>query len=230
MIDAGVDIIDIGGQSTRPGAKQISDNEEWKRIAPVLEIFRKRYPEVIISIDTFYASVAENALNAGASIINDISAGDSDPLMYSLIARTKAPYIIMHKQGSPKDMQNNPQYKDVVGEIIDYLTKKIVYLNQLGVHDLIVDPGFGFGKTLEHNYMLLKKLSLLKMIGYPILAGISRKSMITKVLDVKPGDALTGTIALNTIALLQGVSILRVHDVREAIEVRKIIKQYLLTD
>jgi len=230
MISAGVDIIDIGGQSTKPGSTRISSADEWKRVSGPLQLIRKQFPGIIISIDTFYSEVAKNAIEEGVSIINDISAGEFDSNMHSLVASKKIPYVLMHMKGEPKTMQENPQYDNVTEEVLQFFIHKVHRLKEMGIVDVILDPGFGFGKNVNHNYELLRNLSLLKMIGHPILAGISRKSMITKVLQVKPQDALTGTVALNTIALLNGASILRVHDIKEANDVRKIVEQYLLVE
>lgn len=229
MLKAGVDLLDIGGQSTRPGAVRVLPDEEWNRISFTLETIHKQFPNAIISVDTFYAEVAEKAVHAGASIVNDISAGEFDKNMFPFIAKSHTPYIIMHKKGEPETMQKNPHYNDVILEVLTFFVDKVSQLKALGVCDIVIDPGFGFGKTVLHNYALLKNLEKFKVLSCPIMAGISRKSMITKVLNVKPAEALTGTIALNTIALLNGASILRVHDTVQAIEVRKIIQQYMFT-
>lgn len=226
MLKEGATILDIGGQSTRPGAKSINSTEEWKRIGPSLISIKKHFPDAIISIDTFHSQVAKNAVEEGASIINDISAGDFDNGMFSFVLNSQTPYLIMHMQGSPENMQENPQYENVVSEVLNYFIKKVSHLKMMGLNDIIIDPGFGFGKTLENNYSLLKNLSLFQILDCPILAGISRKSMITKTLNITPADALNGTNALNTIALLNGASILRVHDVAEAIEVNKLVSDY----
>jgi len=226
MLHDGADFIDIGGYSTRPGADEVSDEEELNRVVPVIEKIMAQFPDAIISIDTFRAKVAEKAIKTGAAIINDVTCGEGDELMFETVARLQVPYIIMHKQGTFKDMQAEPKYEDVVKEVIQYLSFKIETLTEIGVHDIIVDPGFGFGKTLEHNFQLLKHLDLLRILGKPILAGISRKSMINNLLKTKPENALTGTIAANTLALLGGASILRVHDVKEAVETLKVINFY----
>ena len=226
MLKEGATILDIGGQSTRPGAKSINSTEEWKRIGPSLISIKKHFPDAIISIDTFHSQVAKKAVEEGASIINDISAGDFDNEMFSFVLNSQTPYLIMHMQGSPENMQENPQYENVVSEVLNYFIKKVSHLKMMGLNDIIIDPGFGFGKTLENNYSLLKNLSLFQILDCPILAGISRKSMITKTLNITPADALNGTTALNTIALLNGASILRVHDVAEAIEVNKLVSDY----
>ena len=230
MLKEGAGILDIGGQSTRPGANRISAIEEWERIGHALKQIRNNFPDAIISVDTFYSEVAIKAVKEGASIINDISAGEFDPLMYSFISDSQTPYVIMHMQGSPENMQKNPHYDNVVSEVMNYFIKKVTLLRKMGLHDIIIDTGFGFGKTTEHNYSLLNNLALFRMLNCPILAGISRKSMITKTLNVKPADALNGTTVLNTIALLNGASLLRVHDVAEAVEVKKIVQKYKLSD
>ena len=225
MLDDGAEILDIGGYSTRPGADDVSPEEEMGRVLPVIENLHRHLPEAIISIDTFRASVAEEAVNAGASIINDVSGGE-DQDMFDTVARLKVPYILMHKKGAPKDMQIDPRYEDVVKEVIYYFSEKVYALRQKGVADIILDPGFGFGKNLYHNYMLLKNLSLYKTLGCPILAGLSRKSMINKLLHTKAENALNGTTVAHTMAVLNGASILRVHDVKAAKEVFKIVNFY----
>jgi len=225
MLSEGADIIDIGGMSSKPGSKIIAIEEELKRvIGPISEI-NKHFPDVILSIDTIHPRVAEEAVANGVSIVNDISAGTLDTDMLTTVARLRTPYIIMHMQGTPETMQAAPAYDNVVAEIIDYLAARVQACRIAGINDVIIDPGFGFGKTNEHNFQLLKGLSLFKMIGCPILAGLSRKSMITKTLGIKNADALNGTTVLNTIALLNGANILRVHDVKEAKEAIRLIKE-----
>ncbi|RYD74550.1 MAG: dihydropteroate synthase [Sphingobacteriales bacterium] len=226
MLKEGATFLDIGGYSTRPGADEVSIEEEKKRVIPAMEILVKNFPEAFFSIDTYSSEVAREAIAAGAHIINDVSAGDDDSEMFQTVTELQVPYIIMHKNGSPKTMQIDPQYEDVVKEVIQYLSFKLEKLNKLGVHDVIVDPGFGFGKNLEHNYQLLKNLNLFRMLGVPVLAGVSRKRMINQVLKTKPENALNGTTVANTLALLQGASILRVHDVKEAREAVKIVTFY----
>jgi dihydropteroate synthase len=223
MIKEGASIIDIGAQSTRPKAKEITVEEEHNRLIPVLKLISKEHPLLPISIDTFNSKVAEESIHEGASIINDISGGKFDDKMFETIAEYKVPYIIMHIQGAPKTMQDNPVYENIALEMIDYFFDKISALKKLGVNDIIIDPGFGFGKNVEQNYELLKKLSLLRMLDCPIMVGLSRKSMINKILKITPNQALNGTTVLNTIALLNGANILRVHDVKEAIEAIKIV-------
>ncbi len=223
MIDEGASIIDVGAQSTRPKAALISSAEEWKRLESHLKIIRKEFPSTLISIDTFYADVAEKAVDCGADMINDISGGTMDEKMFTTIARLKVPYLLMYIQGTPQTMQENPQYENVVKEELNYFAERIQQLVLLGVHDIIIDPGFGFGKTLEHNYELLKNLDLFRVLERPIMVGLSRKSMVNKVLNIKAEDALNGTTVLNTIALTKGADILRVHDVKEAVEAVKLV-------
>lgn len=225
MLEEGASILDVGGASSRPGAATITEAEELKRVAPVISALSKRFPEAILSVDSWRAKVAEAAIEAGASIVNDISGGDLDAQMLETIAKLQAPYILMHMQGKPDTMQQNPQYEDVVLEVLDYFIKKVEKLRSLGIHDIVLDPGFGFGKSVEHNYALLRHLGAFKnVLGLPLLAGISRKSMICKPLGVNPKDALNGTTALHVVALQQGANILRVHDVKEAMEVIKLWK------
>lgn len=221
MLSAGAAILDVGGASTRPGASEVPETEEIKRVLPAIEAIGKQFPEAILSIDTWRAAVAREALDAGASLVNDISAGKSDAGMSPLLGTlNQTPYILMHMQGAPQTMQHNPVYGDVVQEVLDFFIAEVGKLRALGVSDIVLDPGFGFGKTVAHNFQLLKNLHVFSAVtGLPVLAGISRKSMICKVLQVKPEHALNGTTALHIIALQQGVKILRVHDVREAREV-----------
>lgn len=225
-VEEGASFLDIGGYSTRPGADEISETEELDRVLPVIEALKKNFPDTIISIDTFRASVARQAVKAGAQMVNDISGGDDDPDMFATITELRIPYILMHKKGSPKTMQVDPQYEDVVTEVIEHLSSRLHTLRELGVNDVIIDPGFGFGKTLEHNYRLLHNLRLFRMLGQPVLAGVSRKGMIHRLLKNTPEDALNGTTAAHVLALLQGVSLLRVHDVKEAMEAIKIVNFY----
>jgi dihydropteroate synthase len=225
MLDAGADIIDIGGYSSRPGAAHISVEEELQRTIPLVKRIHERFPEAILSIDTFRSTVAKAAIEAGASIVNDISAGDHDPLMLETVAKLAVPYIIMHKQGNPETMQDNPEYDDVVHDVFDYLFQRKKDCNAAGIVDIIIDPGFGFGKTLEHNYQLLQHLEHFHVIDSPLLIGVSRKSMINNVLKTRPEDALNGTSVLNTVALTKGAQILRVHDVKEAAECVKLISR-----
>jgi len=227
MINEGVDIIDIGAVSTRPGANEINDNEELNRLLPAFENIITAFPEIIISIDTFRSEVARKLIDAGAHIINDISGGTFDHKMFELIAEIKVPYILMHIQGTPENMQENPVYQNVTLEVMDFFRTQLSKLEKLGVKDnIILDPGFGFGKTVYNNYQLLKDLDQFKQLRHPVMAGVSRKSMINKVLGTKPESALNGTTALHTIALLNGANILRVHDVKEAKEVVMLLETY----
>ena len=217
-VQDGAAIIDIGGMSSRPGARMISPTEESDRILPVLELVQQEAPDLPVSIDTIHADVARQALEAGAHIVNDISAGSIDPEIIDVAAKYRAPYILMHMQGDPTNMQNAPQYDDPLIEVLDFLIWKTADLMQRGIMDILVDPGFGFGKSVEHNYDLLSNLHVFKMIERPILVGLSRKSMIQKVLQRNAMESLNGTSALHMIALNQGAQILRVHDVSPAIE------------
>jgi dihydropteroate synthase len=223
IVAEGAYIIDIGAVSTRPGAVEVSVEEEKRRLIPVLKETRRRYPDIIISIDTYRAEIAAIAAAEGADMINDISGGTMDPGMITAIIRLGIPYIIMHIQGVPGTMQVNPVYENVTEEVAGFLLGQAKKLEAHGHHRIILDPGFGFGKTVEHNYSLLNSLDQLAGTGYPVLAGISRKSMINRVLGTKPEEALNGTTVLNTIALLKGATILRVHDVREAVEAVKLM-------
>lgn len=223
MLQDGAAILDLGAYSSRPGAEHIPSAEELKRLLPAVRAIRQKFPEAIISADTFRAEVAEAAISEGAHIINDISGGEMDSNMFATVARLKTPYILMHMQGTPQTMQQQPHYENLMADINRYFIQKINKLNELGLHDIIIDPGFGFGKTLEHNYELLDKFETFRMLGYPLLAGLSRKSMIYKLLGGTAADALNGTTAANTIALMKGAKILRVHDVRAAVEAIKIV-------
>lgn len=222
MIDDGAYIIDIGAVSTRPGADEVTIEEEKRRLIPVIKEVRKSFPDIIISIDTFRSEIAKIAAGEGADMINDISGGTFDPLMLSAIVQLKIPYVIMHIQGTPANMQINPVYDDVVQEVKDFLLAQAEKLENAGHNKIILDPGFGFGKTVAHNYQLLNRLDEFTGTAYPVLAGLSRKSMINRVLNIKPAEALNGTTVLNTIALSKGASILRVHDVKEAVEAIKL--------
>ena len=224
MLFEGATFIDVGAYSSRPGAKHISDQEELNRIIPVMELLVSNFPDILISVDTFRSNVAEHCISLGASLVNDISAGSMDDKMFSTIAKLQVPYIIMHMQGIPKIMQKNPIYNDVVEDLLFYFSKKISELRDLGVNDIISDVGFGFGKNLEHNYQLLNKLELFQNLTIPSLVGVSRKSMLFKPLNISPNEALNATTSANTIALLKGANILRVHDVKEAMEAIKIVK------
>lgn len=230
MIKEGAVFIDVGGASSRPGAVEIPSETELSRIIPVVEMLKSRLPEALISIDTFRAVVAKRAVEAGADLINDISSGDMDIEMAETVGKLKVPYIAMHMKGTPRNMQDNPVYGDVVQEVLDYFINKKVIWDQLGLKDVIIDPGFGFGKTVEHNYRLLSALPVLSATGYPILAGLSRKSMINKVIGTTAADSLNGTSAAHMIALMRGANILRVHDVKEAVEVCRIYSMFRAND
>ncbi len=226
MIEEGVDYFDVGGYSSRPGASDISADEEYSRLAPALEIIRKISPETPVSVDTFRASVARKCIEDwNVEIINDISGGTLDPEMWGTVAEAGVAYILMHLRGTPATMQQFTDYKDVVAEVLSDLAFKIASLRQLGVSDIIIDPGFGFAKTVEQNFTLLSKLKVFRETGCPILAGLSRKSMIWKTLGSSPEDALNGTTALNMAALMNGADILRVHDVAEARECVKLFNK-----
>ena len=225
MIQEGADFIDIGGYSTRPGAEGVSEEEELQRVLPAIKAVVKKFPETTVSIDTFRSAVAIQAVASGAAIVNDISCGESDHHMFGAVAALKVPYVAMHMRGTPQTMTQLTDYNHLLKEIIDYFHQKIALLYRAGVTDIIIDPGFGFAKTRAQNFELLNKLEYFKMLGKPILAGLSRKSMIWKTLKTDPEHALNGTTALNTIALLKGASIIRVHDVREARETIQLINQ-----
>jgi len=227
IIGQGGNMIDIGAYSSRPGAIHISEEEEIGRLMPALEIIRKQFSDVIISIDTFRSNVASIAVeNFEADIINDISGGEMDEKMVDTISRLNVPYVLMHMQGTPQNMQQNPVYKDVVADVSLALARKVDFLRANGVNDIIIDPGFGFGKTLEQNYQLLKALDELALFELPVLVGVSRKSMISRLLETDAGSSLNGTTVLNTLALTKGASILRVHDVKEAVESIKLVGKF----
>lgn len=226
MLKEGADIIDIGGYSSRPQAENISPNDEMNRLGNALEIILKKFPETLISVDTFRSNVARFAVNNfNVALINDIGGGTLDDLMFESIADLGVAYVLMHIKGSPQNMQNHTNYEDIVSEVMFFLQKRIAQLHLLGVNDIIADPGFGFAKTTEQSYVLLSKLSYFKALNVPILAGLSRKSMIYKLLEINPKDALNGTTAANMLALMGGASLLRVHDVKEAREAIRIFKQ-----
>ncbi len=224
MLEEGATFIDIGGCSTRPGAKDISEEEEKKRVLPAIEAILINFPQIIISVDTFRSSIAKIAVEAGAAMVNDISGGSLDKKMPEVVASLQVPYILMHMQGTPQTMASLANYENLLKEMIDYFHQKINVFQALGVKDIIIDPGFGFAKTIDHNFELLRKLEYLRILEKPMLVGLSRKSTIWKSLAIKPEEALNGTTSLNTVALLKGASILRVHDVKEAVEVVKLIK------
>jgi dihydropteroate synthase len=226
MLSEGATIIDIGGQSTRPGSDVISIDEEMKRVMPAIEIIRKKNPNAIISIDTYYSLIAKEAVSSGASIVNDISAGNMDADMLSTIADLKVPYICMHMKGTPQVMHQNPVYENVTREVLDFLIQKVAECKAAGINDVIIDPGFGFGKTITHNFQLLKNLAVFKMFDKAIITGISRKSTIYKTLGIPAEEALNGSTVLHTLALQNGADILRVHDVKEAVEAVKLFQAY----
>ena len=224
FIKEGADIIDIGGYSSKPGARNISIKEEWNRIKDIIPIVNKNFPKTIISVDTFRSEIAKRAIENGAHIINDISGGSIDKSLFDTVASLKTPYILTHIKGNPENMQENPKYNSVINEINEYFQKKIKTLKSKGINNIIIDPGFGFGKSLQHNYEILNNLNKFKKFNLPILVGVSRKSMIYRLLKTNPKEALNGTTVVNTLCLLGGANILRVHDVKEAKECIKIIK------
>ena len=226
MASEGVAILDIGAVSSRPGAAAVSEAEELRRLIPVVEELALSFPDIVLSIDTFRAAVAAKAIESGAHIINDISAGELDPAMFETIAGLGVPYIMMHMQGTPDLMQSNPVYNDVVKDIIAYFERRLEKLCHYGAASVLLDPGFGFGKTIRQNYEILRRLNEFTAMGLPMVAGLSRKSMIYKILNSTPEEALTGTTVLNSLALLNGANILRVHDVREAVETIKLMDVY----
>lgn len=225
MIEQGAHILDIGGQSTRPGSERISADEELQRVAGIIKKIHDHFPEIIISIDTYHAKVAKEAVAAGASIVNDISGGNMDEQMTDTVAEMQnIPYVCMHMQGRPETMQNDPKYENVTREVLDHFIAKTDQLKKAGINDVIVDPGFGFGKTIEHNFELLNHMEVLQLLNRPILAGLSRKASIYKTLGITAIEALNGTTAMNMVALMKGAHILRVHDVKEAKEVCTLYK------
>lgn len=226
MLLEGAAILDLGGMSSRPGAEIISAEEELKRVLPAVVSIAKNFPDAVISVDTVHAKVADECLQAGAHIINDISAGRFDKAMVSVVSKHKAPLILMHMQGLPATMQKQPTYTNVVTEVMDFFAERIAACGTAGITDIILDPGFGFGKTVEHNYALLRNLKHFGQFNLPVLAGVSRKSMLCKPLGIKPADALNVTTAANMAALINGANLLRVHDVKEAVECVKIYTEY----
>lgn len=222
MLNEGATFIDLGGYSSRPKASHITEETEQARVLPVVELLVKNFPDILISIDTFRSSIAAAAIAAGACMVNDISGGEMDEQMFTTVARLQVPYIVMHMQGTPQTMQLQPVYSNVVQDLIHYFSEKIFTLRELGLNDIIIDVGFGFGKTMEHNYQLLKNLDLFNALGVPVLTGVSRKSMLWKLLGTSAQDALNATSVAHTIALLNGTHILRAHDVKEALEAIKI--------
>ncbi|WP_299900827.1 dihydropteroate synthase [uncultured Aquimarina sp.] len=226
MLQEGATFIDLGAYSSRPGADHISIDEEEKRVLPIVSLILSKFPNAILSIDTFRSSIATKCIDAGAAIINDISAGNLDTDMIGIVGQLKVPYIMMHMKGTPQTMKSLNQYSDLVKEVQFYFSQKVAEARLAGINDIIIDPGFGFAKDIDQNFELLNKLELLKLQELPILAGVSRKSMIYKTLNSTPSESLNGTTSLNTIALLKGASILRVHDVKEAIECVNLVNKY----
>ncbi|MFN5183586.1 MAG: dihydropteroate synthase [Bacteroidota bacterium] len=226
MIDGGASILDLGAVSTRPGADPLSEDTELKRLLPALKLVRATFPEICISVDTFRSQVALASAECGADIINDVFAGSFDDKMLKVVASTKLPYILMHMKGIPSTMQLNPEYKNVIRDVNTFFSNRIAEAEKCGIKQIIIDPGFGFGKSLTDNYVLLKNMTKLLQLGKPILVGVSRKSMINNVLNIKPDIALNGTTVLNSLALLNGAGIIRVHDVQEAFEVVQLINFY----
>lgn len=222
FIQEGAQFIDIGAYSSRPGAIHVSEAEELERLLPIVDAIVKEFPNTLISIDTFRAKVAEAAILSGAHLINDISAGNLDEAMFDTVAKLQVPYIMMHMKGTPQNMQENSFYENISNEVLTYFIEKLSHLRKLGVKDIIIDPGFGFAKTIDHNYKLLQEMESLNILALPILVGFSRKSMLTKFLDIKSEEALNGTTVLNTISLQKGATILRVHDVKAAMECIKL--------
>lgn len=225
MLTAGTTFLDLGGYSTQPGAPRISETEELNRVLPAVELILKNFPEALISIDTFRAKVADHSITSGAAIINDISAGNLDPKMMQTVARHQVPYIMMHTRGTPQNMKELDTYENLLQDILFYFSEKINRARSLGINDIIIDPGFGFAKNTNQNFELLHKMELFKNLELPVLAGLSRKSMIYKTLGTSATEALNGTTVLNTIALTKGASILRVHDVKEAVECVKLFNK-----
>ena len=226
MIAEGADILDIGGQSSRPGSVRISAEEELLRVIPVIRALHKRFPGTLLSIDTYQSQVARAAVAEGVNIVNDISAGEMDTKMLEVVGTLGVPYICMHMKGRPETMQESPMYEDVTREVLDYFITRINDCRNAGIKDIIIDPGFGFGKNIAHNFRILKDLASFKMLGCPILVGLSRKSTVYKTLHITAAEALNGTTVLNTVALQHGADILRVHDVKEAREAILLLEAY----
>ena len=218
MIDEGVDIVDVGGYSSRPGAKDISIDEEIKRVVPTIKFLKKKYPDLVLSIDTFRSEVAKSCLDLGVDIVNDISAGCIDEKIFDVVSEYNCPYVMMHMRGNPQNMQNKPEYKSLIKELLSFFAKRVYLAREKGIIDIIIDPGIGFGKTLDHNYTIMRKIENFKHLDLPILVGISRKSLITKYLNIDKKDSLNATTALNMYLLDKKINILRVHDVKEAKE------------
>lgn len=225
MLSEGATFIDLGAYSSKPNAAFVSEEEETNRLLPIVDLLVKHFPDILLSIDTFRASVAEKAIQSGAVIINDISAGSLDQNMFSTVARLQVPYIMMHMKGTPQTMQTLTQYQNICKEMRYYFSEKVAQARQLGINDLIIDPGFGFAKTTEQNFEVLQKLELFNTLNLPLLVGVSRKSMIYKTLEITPQESLNGTSILNTIALQKGAKILRVHDVKEAVQCIELVQK-----
>lgn len=230
ILKEGADIIDVGAVSTKPGAADISVEEEWKRLEKPLELIAKNFPDAVVSVDTWRADIAQRSVEAGAAIINDVSGGTFDERMAEVVGRLQVPYVLMHTTAKPDKMQQQPLGEDMLLTMMQFFARQLAIFKEAGCVDLILDPGFGFGKTLEQNYFLMKNLSAFQIFECPILVGISRKSMIYKLLETSPDEALTGTVVLNTLALQQGASILRVHDVREAVEAVMVFNMYQMSN
>ena len=226
MLNDGAAILDIGGQSTRPGSERVAADEEMARVLPSVAAISKQFPEAIISIDTFYGAVAAEAVASGAALVNDVSAGSTDAAMLTTVAGLKVPYVLMHMQGDPQTMQRDPSYENLVGEVFDFFSSRLKQLNQAGIHDVIIDPGFGFGKTAAHNFELLRHLNFFTELEAPVMVGLSRKATVYKTLGITPDEALNGTTVLQTLALLNGCSVLRVHDVKEAVQAVRLLEAY----
>ena len=226
-VKGGAFFLDIGAASSRPGAEISDEEDEWTRLEGIFEQLRLAFPDVFLSVDTYHASVARRAVEQGADLVNDISAGSIDATMFENVAALKIPYILMHMQGRPETMQQNPQYTDVEQDVLQFMADKVNRLRELGVRDILVDPGFGFGKTLEQNYALLRHLYEFVLMDVPVLAGVSRKSMVTRLLDISAAEALNGSTALHMLALMQGAHILRVHDAAEASQCIAVYEAYL---
>lgn len=223
MLQEGATILDMGGQSTRPGSTRLTAAEEAERVVPAIQLVKQNFPNCFISVDTYHVEVAREAVEAGADLVNDISAGEMDAAMLSTIARLQVPYIAMHMQGTPDTMQQNPVYENVTRAVLDYFIKKTEQCRAAGIKDVLIDPGFGFGKTITHNFQLLRELEAFRLLKVPVLVGLSRKSTIYKTLGTTADDALNGTTVLNTIALQKGAFVLRVHDVKEAKETIQLV-------
>jgi dihydropteroate synthase len=226
MLEEGARMIDIGGQSTRPGSERVGVEEEAQRVLPAVEALMQQFPDIFVSIDTYHAKIAQQAVEAGALLVNDVSAGTIDDALLPTVASLNVPYVLMHMQGTLQTMQAAPMYENVITDVFDFFSFKLRELHAMGIHDVLLDPGFGFGKTAAHNFTLLKGLAIFKQFENPMLVGLSRKATVYKTLGITAGEALNGTTVLNTMALLNGASILRVHDVKEAVQAVKLVKEY----